>query len=130
MAPITTLLTLALTLATTTVTALPSHAYAPYALPPNSTSVTYYQGTVTPSSCGIAVSSGNLTRGTCYRMYTNSIGVKQVAGHGCEFRLWEGEGCKGGYKKCEVQKGNGSTCVDVGVLDGGRYDVVSGMWSC
>lgn len=107
----------------------------------STTSVTWYQSPLyfagksetMDTSCGFAVSSGTMKHEVCTKLYTLAMGVQQSPHKDCKFKMWTGSTtCEGSDKWTEivVPKGNGTTCMDTGVLDGGKFTKASGIWSC
>lgn len=104
--------------------------------------VDWYQGSLTFSgtsaeisssgSCGTKVSSGTMTAGTCQKLYTYGFGLHHNADQACSYRLWKGvTDCSGTeYTDIPIPAGSDVTCINDGVLDGGRWYLASGIYSC
>lgn len=107
-----------------------------------SASVDWYQGSLsfggtyaqTNSTCGsVKVSSGTLTPGTCTELYTYGMGIHQSPYRSCTFKLWTGTStCNGGKASTEISvpQGSGTTCINTGDLDGGKFYPASGIYTC
>ncbi|KAK7700622.1 hypothetical protein SLS64_010766 [Diaporthe eres] len=103
--------------------------------------VDWYQGVVTFSgtsadidasgSCGTKVSSGTLTAGGCQKLFTYAFGIHHTD-KTCNYRLWKGKtDCSGdAYTDIPIPAGSDVTCINDGVLDGGRFYLASGIYSC
>ncbi|KAK5119861.1 hypothetical protein LTR85_007187 [Meristemomyces frigidus] len=102
---------------------------------PSNTTITYCQGSTASDICSMSVGTGTLAAEVCTPLEWSGIGIAQSPNNSCSFTLFTGTtSCdsnatteKTGYA---VPRGEGVTCVDVGVLDGGRYQKASGVWSC
>lgn len=104
------------------------------------TSVTWYQPPLyftgqyetMSTTCGLAVSSGNMTHGGCTELFTDAMGIEQHPKRDCVFKMWTDTTTCAGSQSTEivVPKGSGSTCINTGVLDGGKFTTASGKWSC
>ena len=108
--------------------------YPPFA---TQTKVTYYQGsagniaTANPASCLMPVGSDTLQADRCYAILTTGLGVQQTINGICTYTLYRGsKSCDGDTTTIVLPSGNGTTCIDTGVLDGGEYDLASGVWTC
>lgn len=103
--------------------------------------VDWYQGSVTFSGtsavidasglCATKVSSGTLTAGGCQKLFTYAFGVHHTD-NTCNYRLWKGKtDCSGDdYTDIPIPAGSDVTCINDGVLDGGRFYLASGIYSC
>lgn len=129
---------LACLLPTTTATPVQPRASTP-ACPSStlySTNITYYQGGSPSAPCGnFAVSEGPLTEGECQAIQVYGVGVSQLSNTSCVYAVFHGtdscdEAAATSVDLTYMPKGNGTTCVDVGVLDGGVMVGASGRWSC
>ena len=120
------------------------------ALPTNETSgleilvapVQWYQGSLnfqdrnetTDGSCGSTqVSSGYLTGEQCTNLHTIGMGIQQDAVRDCVFKFWSGStacGADSSAVEIAVPRGSGITCINTGVLDGGKWYRASGIYSC
>lgn len=106
------------------------------------TPVDWYQGVVTFSgtsavidasgSCGTKVSSGTMTAGGCQKLFTYAFGLHHNPDQACNYRLWTGKtDCSGDdYTDIPIPAGSDVTCINDGVLDGGRFYLASGIYSC
>lgn len=104
--------------------------------------VDWYQGVLTfsgtssvisPSgSCGTKVSNGTITAGACQKLLTYGFGLHHNADQACNYRLWKGrQDCSGdNYEDIPIPAGSDVTCINDGVLDGGRWYLASGIYSC
>lgn len=104
---------------------------------PNSTTITYYQGPADLASngCGmLEVAKGPMLRNKCAALGEPSMSIARASNADCVFWVWYGTtDCStgaAGWTETEVARGNGSVCVDSGVLDGGKFETASGMWMC
>ncbi|KAF2157250.1 hypothetical protein K461DRAFT_289585 [Myriangium duriaei CBS 260.36] len=109
---------------------------------PQTTPADFFQGPLvfsglslnsTEGSCGTKVASGTITEGACNDLHTLSIGIHQRADKQCTFTMWTGtHTCDGAGKSEEIiiPSGTDSTCINTGVLDGGKWYVASGIYKC
>nr|OQO17217.1 hypothetical protein B0A51_15852 [Rachicladosporium sp. CCFEE 5018] len=102
---------------------------------PLTTTITYYQGTTTGSSCASQlVASGNLTENWCMTFRTYAATITHLEDRDCTFVLYKGSAsCStegGEVEHVGLPAGNDTTCVVGDVLDGGMNQKASGMWSC
>lgn len=87
----------------------------------------------TDGSCGTKVASGTITEGACNDLHTLSVGIHQRADKQCTFVMWTGSHTCNGTSQPEVidiPAGTESTCINTGVLDGGKWYVASGIYKC
>lgn len=109
--------------------------YAPF---PLNTSMTYYQGSTSSDTCAISVGTGMIAAETCTPLLWSAVGIAQSPNNTCSFTLFSGSTtCADGNGNLtsektvfQLERGEGVVCVDVGVLDGGKFQKASGMWSC
>lgn len=105
--------------------------------------VDWYQGVPTFSgtsavidangSCATKVSSGTMTAdGVCKKLSTYAFGLHHNPDKACNYRLWTGKSdCSGdAYTDIPIPAGSDVTCVNDGVLDGGRFYLASGIYTC
>ncbi|KAK2609708.1 hypothetical protein N8I77_003197 [Diaporthe amygdali] len=104
--------------------------------------VDWYQGVATFSgtsavisadgSCGTKVSSGTITAGGCQKLSTYAFGLHHNPDQACSYRLWKGvTDCSGtDYTDIPIPADSDVTCVNDGVLDGGRWYLASGIYTC
>lgn len=104
--------------------------------------VDWYQGVVTfpgtsavistSGSCGTKVSSGTMTAGGCQKLFTYAFGLHHNPEQTCNYRLWKGNtACSGtDYTDIPIPAGSDVTCINDGVLDGGKFYLASGIYSC
>lgn len=109
---------------------------------PATTPVDWYQGSVTFSgtsavidasgTCATKVSSGTMTADGCHQLYTYAFGVHHNPDQACNYRLWKGKtDCSGDdYTDIPIPADSDVTCINDGVLDGGRFYLASGMYTC
>ncbi|KKY33152.1 hypothetical protein UCDDA912_g06886 [Diaporthe ampelina] len=103
--------------------------------------VDWYQGVATftgtsavidaSGSCATKVSSGTMTAGGCQKLSTYAFGLHHTD-RACNYRLWTGnDDCSGDdYTDIPIPADSNVTCVNDGVLDGGRFYHASGIYSC
>ncbi|KAK5137720.1 hypothetical protein LTR08_007291 [Meristemomyces frigidus] len=107
--------------------------YPPF---PANISVTYYQGSTGSTNCMMPIGTGALHAEVCTPLYWSGIGIAQSLANTCSFTLFTGStSCSGANGTAEstafsIAAGNGTVCVGVGVLDGGKFQKASGVWSC
>lgn len=106
------------------------------------TAADWYQGVVTFSgtsavinasgSCGTKVSSGTITAGGCQKLFTYAFGIHHNPDQVCNYRLWKAKtDCSGDdYTDIPIPADSDVTCINDGVLDGGRFYLASGIYSC
>ncbi|KAL1862936.1 hypothetical protein Daus18300_008267 [Diaporthe australafricana] len=104
--------------------------------------VDWYQGVATfsgvsavisPSgTCATKVSSGTITADGCKKLSTYAFGVHHNPDQACNYRLWTGVAdCSGtDYTDISIPAGTDVTCINDGVLDGGRWYLASGIFTC
>ena len=85
-------------------------------------------------TCGIPVSSGNITSGVCNTAYTYALSVQPISDRDCVYMLWKGSSsCDGGdaeESKTFLPAGGHPVCVTTGVYDGGEFIHASGRLDC
>lgn len=101
----------------------------------NTATVTWYQPPLQfgPTACGMSVGSMTMTSGICMDLYTDALGVAQHSNQDCMFTMWpDVTDCTGdrGWTEYMIERGNGTVCVETGVLDGGTWTHASGIYSC
>ncbi|KAF2220488.1 hypothetical protein BDZ85DRAFT_251816 [Elsinoe ampelina] len=113
-----------------------------YTTGPPTAAVDWYQGqlsfegdylSTTAGSCGIKVASGSLTGDVCNNFKVLGLGIHQRADKTCKLKMWKDvTTCDGDGSWIEIviPKGNQTTCIRTGVLDGGRFYKASGVYSC
>jgi len=88
----------------------------------------------TDSTCGsVKVSSGTLTLNTCTELYTYGMGIHQSQYRSCTLKLWKDAktcGDDGSSTQIVVPQGNGTTCINTGDLDGGKFFSAFGILNC
>ena len=103
---------------------------------PNNTSVTFYQGSTGSNTCMMAIGKGAMRAEECTPLFWNGIAIAQSPNNTCSFTLYTGStSCSAGNGTTEtsgftIAAGHETVCVDVGVLDGGKFQKASGVWSC
>jgi len=69
----------------------------------------------------------------CVELKWAGVSLAQASNHNCSFTLYSGtSSCDGNATEktsYQIPAGNGTTCVDAGVLDP-MYEKASGVWSC
>ena len=89
--------------------------------------------TSTDGSCGIKVASGSLTGDVCSNFKVLGLGIRQQPDKACKLKMWKDVttcGGDGAWIEVVIPKGNETTCIRTGVLDGGRFYKASGVYSC
>ena len=82
------------------------------------------------------VGRGAMTAEVCMPLMWNGVGIARMPNNTCSFTLYTGStSCSSGNGTTEmtsvpIAAGQGLVCVDVGVLDGGKFQKASGVWSC
>ncbi|KAI3393151.1 hypothetical protein diail_4676 [Diaporthe ilicicola] len=106
------------------------------------TQVDWYQGVATFSgtsavisqseTCATKVSNGTMTADGCHKLSTYAFGLYHNADLSCNYRLWRGiTDCSGtDYADIPIPSGSDVTCINDGVLDGGRFYLASGIYTC
>jgi hypothetical protein len=90
-------------------------------------------GSTDAQYCSMDVANGTLQQKVCNTFTTSSVGIAHVPGYDCSLTFFSNDAKCGGtnnQKVIALPKGNGTTCVGTGVLDGGKYYHGSGIWSC
>lgn len=95
-------------------------------LVPGNLAVTWYQAPLSfnePSSvdttCGFAVSTGQLNTTQCYILHTYALGLQQNDQHECTLKVWDDTSdCSGNgsWTMHAIPSGTGTSCVETGVL--------------
>ncbi|KEQ96086.1 hypothetical protein AUEXF2481DRAFT_39175 [Aureobasidium subglaciale EXF-2481] len=109
-------------------------------LAPGNLPVTWYQAPLafseslsTDTTCGWAVSTGQLNTTRCYVLRTYALGLQQDAQHECNLKVWNTvSDCSGdgGWTMHAIPSGRSMSCVETGVLDGGNFQHKSAMLTC
>ncbi|PQE09722.1 hypothetical protein CJF30_00009651 [Rutstroemia sp. NJR-2017a BBW] len=91
----------------------------------------YYQGYMSPSNCGVDVSSGNITANVCTNMVTQGVNVFPSDSKNCVFTLWRGvTDCSGTPASTyDLTVGGSAQCVGTGVMEP-RWYHGSGKLTC
>lgn len=107
---------------------------------PSNLAATWYQAPLwfstsasTNASCGWTISSGILNTTQCYVLYTDALGLQQDEHHECMLKVWDGvSDCSGNdsWTSYAVPSGKDKTCVETGVLDGGKFQHKSCVLTC
>jgi len=101
---------------------------------PTNISVVFYQGGTTSNACSnVAVTSGYYNESECYNIEVDGLSISQVPGVDCTFTLYTGSStcdAPSTSSTTSIPAGNGTTCIDTGVLDGGDFTKASGVWAC
>lgn len=108
--------------------------------PPSNLAVTWYQAPLifstaisTDTTCGWAVSTGQLDTTRCYVLHTYALGLQQNEQHNCSLKVWDGvSDCSGNgrWTAYTIPSGGGTSCVETGVLDGGNFQHKSAVLTC
>ncbi|GIZ47777.1 hypothetical protein CKM354_001086000 [Cercospora kikuchii] len=85
--------------------------------------------------CGIRTGEGVIKSMYCTPLTHSTISIGQVEKGICTLTLFTGskncEVVSGGQRRqISVPNGKEETCISTGVLDGGRYQKASGIWTC
>ena len=107
---------------------------------PGNLAVTWYQAPLafstsisTDTTCGWAVSTGQLNTTRCYVLHTYALGLQQNEQHRCSLKVWDGvSDCSGNgtWTTYAIPNGKGTSCIQTGVLDGGNFQHKSCVLSC
>ena len=98
-------------------------------------SIIYYQGGSESAPCGgFAVATGALLPNTCHAIKTYGISIAQSSTKNCTHTLFSGAPDCGNntsiVTRVPIPAGNDSVCLEGGILDGGKFEHASGIWSC
>ncbi|CAD0113964.1 unnamed protein product [Aureobasidium uvarum] len=109
-------------------------------LSPANLAVTWYQAPLafsesisTETTCGWAVSTGQLNITQCYTLHTYALGLQQDEQHSCALKVWDGvSDCSGNgsWTMHAIPSGRDTSCVKTGVLDGGNFQHKSCVLTC
>lgn len=109
-------------------------------LTPSNLAVTWYQAPLafstaisTDTTCGWAVSTGQLNTTRCYVLHTYALGLQQNEQHNCSLKVWDGvSDCSGNgtWTAYAIPSGRGTSCVETGILDGGNFQRKSCVLTC
>ncbi|KAG9661128.1 hypothetical protein KCU95_g12066, partial [Aureobasidium melanogenum] len=109
-------------------------------LVPGNLAVTWYQAPLdfsesmsTDTTCGWAVSTGQLNTTQCYVLHTYALGLQQSEQHDCTLKVWDNvSDCSGNgsWTMHAIPSGRGTSCVETGVLDGGNFQHKSCVLTC
>ncbi|KXL44979.1 hypothetical protein M433DRAFT_9004 [Acidomyces richmondensis BFW] len=101
---------------------------------PTNISVVFYQGGTSSNACdNVAVASGYYNESQCYAIDVDGLSISQVPGVDCTFTIYTGSStcdAPSTSSTTSIPAGNGTTCIDTGVLDGGELTKASGVWAC
>jgi hypothetical protein len=107
---------------------------------PGNVAVTWYQAPLafteaisTDTTCGWAVSTGQLKTTQCYVLHTYALGLQQNEHHACALKVWNSvSDCSGNgtWTMHAIPSGNDTSCVETGVLDGGNFQHKSCVLTC
>jgi hypothetical protein len=109
-------------------------------LSPSNLAVTWYQAPLafsksisTDTTCGWAVSTGQLKTTQCYVLHTYALGLQQNEQHACTLKVWDSvSDCSGNgtWTTHAIPSGRDTSCVETGVLDGGNFQHKSCVLTC
>ena len=118
-------------------TALPSpiHDFNKNNTAPSSAPVVWFQAPegATDGACGSGGSHGILQADKCYALHTAAMGIQQASKFDCTFKVWNDmSDCtgNGSWTATAIPRGRATTCIYDIVLDGGRFQHKSGIYSC